>query len=76
MGGVAYGVTFVRLYQETAVAGPLAALVRAFPVDADGLFTAGLHLKVEGARHVLPWDGQLSACGSTLGWQVNRHVAA
>ena len=48
MGGVAYGVTFVRLYQETAVAGPLAALVHAFPVDADGLFTAGLHLKVEG----------------------------
>ena len=75
MGAVAYGVTFIRLYQETAISGPLAVLPCAFPVHADGLFATGLHLKVEGAYYVLPQEGQPLECQSTLGWPSKRHTA-
>ena len=62
----AYTVSLVCLYQETALHGPVAALLCTFPVDAEDLFDTGLYLKIEQVHHVLPWEGRLSECQSML----------
>ena len=58
VSGAAYRVSLVHLFQSTAILGPAAALLCAFPVDAEDL-DPGLHLKIEQAHHVIPWEGQL-----------------
>lgn len=66
VSAIAYTVSLVCLYQETALRGPVAALLCTFPVDAEELFDTGLYLKIEQAPHVLPWEGLLSECQSML----------
>lgn len=66
MGGATCGVSFICLHQDTALCRPVAALLCAFPVDAEDLFDTRFHLKREQARRVLPREGQLSECWSTL----------
>lgn len=53
VGTFAHSVTLVHLYQETAIPGPVATLLRAFPEDTKGVFAQGLHLKIEWAHCVL-----------------------
>ena len=70
VSGAAYRVSLVRLFQSTAILGPAAALLCVFPVDAEGLLDPGLHLKIEQAPHVVPWEGQLymsALAGDTMG---------
>lgn len=74
MGGVAHGVSFVLLYQETAVPGPLAVVPCAFPVHAEDLSFIGLHLKVKEAHHVLPWEGQPSRMWIYMGQGVSEEI--
>ena len=70
VSGAAYRVSLVHLSQSTAILGPAAALLFVFPVDAEGLLDPGLHLKIEQAPHVIPWEGQLcvsALAGDTMG---------